>query len=38
MEVSKDKLIASVARAKAELDSVLENLARMHSFDPVEPG
>ena len=34
MEVSKDSLIASVSRAKAELDAVLENLERLHGFDP----
>jgi len=36
MEVSKDALIASVSRAKVELESVLENLERTHSFDPSE--
>jgi signal transduction histidine kinase len=34
MEVSKDDLIASVSRAKAELNTVLENLERLHAFDP----
>jgi len=34
MDLSKDKLVASVSRAKAELDSVLEHLARIHAFDP----
>ena len=34
MDVSKDKLVASVSRAKAELDSVLQDLARIHAFDP----
>ena len=34
MEVSKDKVIASITRAKGELDSALENLEQVHPFDP----
>jgi signal transduction histidine kinase len=34
MEVQKESLIGSISRAKAELDSVLESLEQMHTFDP----
>ena len=34
MEVSKDQVIASIGRAKAELDSALEHLEQVHPFDP----
>ncbi len=34
MEVSKEKLIGSISRARAELDSVLEGLEQTHAFDP----
>ncbi len=33
MEVSKERLIGSISRAKAELDSVLEGLEQTHAFD-----
>jgi len=34
MEVPKDKVIASISRAKTELESALENLEQVHPFDP----
>jgi len=34
MEMSKDRVVASISRAKTELDSALENLEQVHPFDP----
>ena len=32
--MSKDRVVASISRAKAELESALENLEQVHPFDP----
>ena len=34
MEMSKDRVVDSISRAKTELDSALEHLEQLHPFDP----